>query len=69
MEAGDGLALGDIRHTHLRFGELDLYQWCLFVAEHEKRHISQLRELAAQLASASSSDVRRITSPLGGSTP
>ena len=53
LEAGDGLALGDIRHTHLRFGELDLYQWCLFVAEHEKRHVSQLRELAAQLASAS----------------
>jgi hypothetical protein len=53
LEQGDGLALGDIRHTHLRFGELDLYQWCLFVAEHEKRHVSQLRELAAQLASAS----------------
>jgi uncharacterized damage-inducible protein DinB len=53
LEAGDGLALGDIRHTHLRFGELDLYQWCLFVAEHEKRHVSQLRQLAAQLASAS----------------
>jgi hypothetical protein len=53
LESGDGLALGEIRHTHLRFGELDLYQWCLFVAEHEKRHVSQLRELAAQLASAS----------------
>jgi len=50
MESGDGLALGEIRHTHLRFGELDLYQWCLFVAEHEKRHVTQLREVAALLA-------------------
>jgi len=53
MESGDGLALGEIRHTHLRFGELDLYQWCLFVAEHEKRHVAQLRQVAAQLAPAS----------------
>lgn len=52
MESGDGLALGEIRHTHLRFGELDLYQWCLFVAEHEKRHVTQLRQVAAQLAPA-----------------
>ena len=53
MESGDGMALGEIRHTHLRFGELDLYQWCLFVAEHEKRHVTQLREVAAQLTPAS----------------
>jgi uncharacterized damage-inducible protein DinB len=53
MESGGGLALGEIRHTHLRFGDLDLYQWCLFVAEHEKRHVTQLREVAAQLAPAS----------------
>jgi DinB superfamily len=50
--SGDGLALGTIRHTHLRFGELDLYQWLLFVAEHEKRHIAQLREIVRQLVPA-----------------
>src|SRR5215211_1762250 len=50
MEQGDGLALGAIRHTHLRFGELDLYQWILFVAEHERRHEAQLREVVRQLA-------------------
>jgi uncharacterized damage-inducible protein DinB len=49
---GDGLALGSIRHTHMRFGELDLYQWLLFVAEHEKRHTAQLREVARQLVPA-----------------
>ena len=53
MASGDGLALGEIKHTHLRFGELDLYQWILFVAEHEKRHGNQLRDVARQLATAS----------------
>jgi hypothetical protein len=53
MENGDGLALGEIRHTHLRFGELDLYQWILFVAEHEKRHVAQLRDVVQQLVAAS----------------
>jgi len=52
IASGDGLALGSIRHTHLRFGELDLYQWLLFVAEHEKRHTAQLREVARQLVPA-----------------
>ena len=50
MEQGDGLALGEIRHTHLRFGELDLYQWILFIAQHERRHTAQLREVVQQLA-------------------
>jgi uncharacterized damage-inducible protein DinB len=50
IERGDGLALGEIRHTHLRFGELNLYEWILFVGEHEKRHASQIVEVAAQLA-------------------
>lgn len=53
MEQGDGLALGSIRHTHLRFGELDLYQWILFVAEHERRHTAQLRDVVQQLATVS----------------
>jgi len=53
IASGDGLALGSIKHTHLRFGELDLYQWLLFVAAHEKRHTAQLREIARQLVPAS----------------
>lgn len=53
IASGDGLALGSIKHTHLRFGELDLYQWILFVAGHEKRHTAQLREVARQLVPAS----------------
>jgi hypothetical protein len=53
ITSGDGLALGSIKHTHLRLGELDLYQWMLFVAGHEKRHTAQLREVARQLVSVS----------------
>lgn len=53
IESGDGLALGAIRHTHLRLGELDLYQWILLVGEHEQRHTAQLREVAQQLVRAS----------------
>ncbi|HEV7993283.1 MAG TPA: DinB family protein [Gemmatimonadaceae bacterium] len=49
IENGDGLALGDIRQNHLRFGELNLYEWILFVAEHERRHAEQVAETAAAL--------------------
>jgi hypothetical protein len=52
IESGDGLALGEIRHTHIRFGELNLYDWILFIGEHEKRHALQIEEVAAQLALA-----------------
>lgn len=45
----DGLALGEVRHTHVVLGELDLYQWILFVGQHEQRHLPQLEEITAQL--------------------
>jgi uncharacterized damage-inducible protein DinB len=45
----DGLALSEVRHTHVVLGEIDLYQWILFVAQHEKRHTPQLEEIAEQL--------------------
>ena len=43
----DGLALGRITHPHPVLGEIDLYQWILFVGLHEERHISQIAEAAA----------------------
>jgi hypothetical protein len=45
----DGLALGEVKAVHLRFGELDMYQWLLFLALHERRHRRQLAELARQV--------------------
>ncbi len=38
----DGLALGQIKHTHVVLGELDLYQWLIFVGQHENRHKKQI---------------------------
>jgi uncharacterized damage-inducible protein DinB len=50
VRSADGLALGSIRHQHPRLGEIDLYQWILFVGQHETRHRSQVTEVAEQLA-------------------
>jgi hypothetical protein len=49
IEGGDGLALGELRHTHPRLGELTLYEWILVVGEHERRHAEQVAETAAAL--------------------
>lgn len=43
---GDGRALGRVRHPHPALGPLDLYQWILFVGQHEARHAAQMRERA-----------------------
>lgn len=50
----EGLALGNVRYTHVRLGELDLYQWILFVGKHEERHTKQMLEIAEQLRGATS---------------
>lgn len=39
----DGLSLGEIKHTHPLLGELDLYQWLIFVGQHEGRHRKQIQ--------------------------
>ena len=38
----NGLSLGEIKHTHPILGELDLYQWLIFVGQHEGRHRKQI---------------------------
>jgi hypothetical protein len=40
--SANGLALGEIKHTHAVLGELDLYQWLIFVGQHEGRHRKQI---------------------------
>jgi hypothetical protein len=40
--SASGLALGEIKHTHQILGELDLYQWLIFVGQHEGRHRKQI---------------------------
>jgi hypothetical protein len=40
--SANGLSLGEIKHTHAILGELDLYQWLIFVGQHEGRHKRQI---------------------------
>jgi hypothetical protein len=40
--SASGLSLGEIKHTHPVLGELDLYQWLIFVGQHEGRHKKQI---------------------------
>jgi hypothetical protein len=42
VSAADGLSLGEIKHTHPILGELDLYQWLIFLGSHEVRHCKQI---------------------------
>lgn len=52
LDAADGLALGTIIHSHPLLGSLDLYQWVLFVGQHEARHAAQIEEIAGRLEHA-----------------
>jgi hypothetical protein len=40
--SANGLSLSEIKHTHPVLGELDLYQWLIFVGQHEGRHKKQI---------------------------
>lgn len=43
---GDGLDLCDVTRPHLVMGEINIYQWGLFVAQHEERHRRQIEKTA-----------------------
>ena len=45
MREAAGLALGNFTYPHPMLGQLDLYQWLVFVGLHESRHACQIREL------------------------
>lgn len=38
--------LTGLKWPHPLLGDIDFYQWIIFVGKHEKRHMSQLREIA-----------------------
>ncbi len=55
--AGADLDLASIRRPHPVLGEINLYEWALFVAQHEERHrrqiertLNEVTELAAECA-------------------
>lgn len=41
----DGYALGDVTFVHPALGALTLYQWVLFLAQHERRHLKQVARI------------------------
>lgn len=52
LHAGDGLAYSTIQHPHPLFGALNLYEWVFFIGAHERRHVGQIREIAAHFRTA-----------------
>jgi hypothetical protein len=50
LRAAEGLALCTVKAPHPRLGEIDLYQWILFIGQHEQRHVQQAAEIAERLA-------------------
>jgi hypothetical protein len=42
IDDADGYALGDVKARHQIFGELDMYEWLVFLARHEQRHVAQV---------------------------
>jgi len=60
MEAlrdGDGHDLASVKAMHPVLGEINVYQWAVFVGKHEMRHVAQVRATAAELARPASVDV------------
>jgi hypothetical protein len=49
LREGDGLALGDVTATHPALGVINVYQWVLFVGQHEERHTRQVAEIVRRL--------------------
>jgi hypothetical protein len=42
LRAGNGKAIGSLVAPHPIFGPMNLYQWGLFTAQHERRHTRQI---------------------------
>ena len=61
----DGLALEDLRWTHAILGELNLYQWILFLGQHEARHAMQVAEIGRALATREAAESAREPAATG----
>jgi hypothetical protein len=53
IAAADGMALQSVRAEHPRLGDIDLYQWILFLGQHEARHVPQVAEIVQTLLARS----------------
>jgi hypothetical protein len=53
LAAADGLALNEVIVEHPTLGRYNVYQWVELIAAHRRRHVDQVREIAAALGQAS----------------
>ena len=58
-ESASGLALTEIKQRHYTFGELDLYQWIVFLGQHEGRHTRQIERTLRATRAGDASLARR----------
>jgi hypothetical protein len=49
LREGDGLALGQVMAVHPVIGDMDVYGWAVFIAQHEERHERQIRAIGESL--------------------
>jgi hypothetical protein len=49
LVAADGLALNEVIVEHPALGPFNVYQWVELMAAHRRRHVEQVREIAAAL--------------------
>jgi hypothetical protein len=45
LETADGYDLTKVMARHQIFGELNMYEWLIFLAKHEQRHVVQLKRM------------------------
>ncbi|HEX2644391.1 MAG TPA: DinB family protein [Thermoanaerobaculia bacterium] len=58
LQAGEG-SLHKVRMSVNQSGRLDIYQWLYFLAQHARRHISQMEAVEAEWETSSASDPYR----------
>jgi hypothetical protein len=49
LAEGDGMDLAVISRPHPYFGDLNLYQWAVFIGKHEERHMHQIERALRDL--------------------
>ena len=47
MKTAEGIDLSGLTAPHPAFGELNLYQWLIFIGRHEERHRTQIERVTA----------------------
>ncbi|MDQ6717206.1 MAG: DinB family protein [Gemmatimonadota bacterium] len=49
LQSADGMDLSKLSYNHVILGPLDLYQWAMFVGQHEARHTAQIKRTLKEI--------------------